>query len=144
MRSVNKVELIGNLGNDPELRYTAAGQPVTNFRVATNERFKSKSGDSQERTEWHRITVWGKAAESCAEYLSKGSQVRVEGTLRTRSWKDRDGATRYTTEIHTGNVIFLSGGKRQKVVEGEDVSAGEVTSEEQELTAGLGSDEDLF
>lgn len=107
MASVNKVILIGNLGADPESRYTQNGQPVTNFRIATSERFTSRSGEPQERTEWHRIVTFGKLAETCREYLSKGRQVYVEGRLQTRQWEDRDGNKRYTTEIVAQTVRFL-------------------------------------
>jgi len=110
MGSVNKVMLLGNLGGDPELRYTASGSPVANFRIATSERYKS--GDSwEERTEWHRIVVFGKQAENCGQYLSKGRQVFIEGRLQTRQWEDREGKTRYTTEIVANSVVFLSDGR---------------------------------
>ncbi|MBW1714032.1 MAG: single-stranded DNA-binding protein, partial [Deltaproteobacteria bacterium] len=96
---INKVILIGNLGADPEMRYTAGGTPVANFRLATSERFKDASGEWQERTEWHRVVFFGRTAEVCGEYLTKGRQVYVEGRLQTRSWEDKEGQTRYTTEI---------------------------------------------
>ena len=108
--AVNKVIIVGNLGADPELRYTQGGQAVANFRVATNEKWTNKEGEGQERTEWHRIVVWGRQAENCEKYLSKGRQVYVEGRLQTREWEDRDGNKRYTTEIVAQNVQFLSGG----------------------------------
>ena len=107
MASVNKVILIGNLGRDPELRYTQGGQAVANFSIATTERFPSKSGEQQERTEWHRIVAWGKTAENCAQYLSKGRSVYVEGRLQTRDWEDKEGQKRSTTEIVAQNVTFL-------------------------------------
>ena len=96
---VNKVILIGNLGADPEMRYTQSGTAVANFRIATSERFKDQSGEWQERTEWHRVVFFGRTAEVCGEYLTKGKQVYVEGRLQTRSWEDKDGNTRYTTEV---------------------------------------------
>lgn len=96
---INKVILVGNLGADPEMRYTQSGTAVANFRIATNERFKDKSGELQERTEWHRIVFFGRTAEVCGEYLTKGRQIYVEGRLQTRSWEDKEGQTRYTTEI---------------------------------------------
>ena len=102
--------VIGNLGSDPELRYTQSGQPVANFNIATNERWTDKSGAQQERTEWHKIVVWGKQAENCEKYLSKGRQVYVEGRIQTRDWEDKDGNKRYTTEIVAQTVQFLSGG----------------------------------
>lgn len=107
---VNKAIIVGNLGADVELRYTQSGQAVANFRVATNERWTDKEGESQERTEWHRIVVWGRQAENCEKYLSKGRQVYIEGRLQTRDWEDRDGNKRYTTEIVAQTVQFLSGG----------------------------------
>ena len=109
MASVNRVILIGNLGRDPELRYTQSGQAVTNFSIATNEKWKDKEGQPQERTEWHRISVWGKPAENCAQYLQKGRSVYVEGRLQTRDWEDRDGNKRQTTEVVAQTVQFLGG-----------------------------------
>lgn len=109
MAGVNKVILIGNLGQDPEVRYSASGNPVANFSIATSESWNDKNGQRQERTEWHRIVVWGKLAELCGEYLAKGRQAYVEGRLQTRSWEDRDGNKRYTTEIVANQVTFLGG-----------------------------------
>lgn len=111
MASVNKVILIGNLGRDPELRYTKSGQAVANFSLATNERWKDKDGQSQERTEWHRIVTWGKTAELCAQYLAKGRTTYLEGRLQTREYEDKDGIKRYTTEVVAQNVTFLGGGR---------------------------------
>jgi single-strand DNA-binding protein len=104
---LNKVMLIGNLGKDPELRYTASGQAVCDFNVATSETFTDREGQRQERTEWHRIVVWGKQAETCKRYLSKGRKVFVEGRLQTREWEDKGGGKRYTTEVVAQNVRFL-------------------------------------
>ena len=109
---LNKVIIIGNLGADPELRYTQSGQAVCNFTVATNESWKDKDGEWQERTEWHKIVVWGKQGENCEKYLSKGRQCCVEGRLQTREWEDKDGNKRWTTEIVAQNVQFLSGGEK--------------------------------
>ena len=106
---INKVLLIGNLGADPDMRYTPSGAGVCEMRIATNESWTDKSGEKQERTEWHRVVVWGKRAELCAKYLQKGRQCFVEGRLRTRSWEDRDGNKRYTTEIVATDVQFLGG-----------------------------------
>ena len=106
---VNKVILIGNLGSDPEVRYTPSGQPVANFNIATSESWTDKTGQKQDRTEWHRIVVWGKLAELCGEYLGKGRQVYVEGKLQTRQWEDRDGNKRSTTEIQAREITFLGG-----------------------------------
>jgi single-strand DNA-binding protein len=109
MASVNKVILVGNLGRDPELRYTQSGQAVANFTLATTERFSTRDGDRQERTEWHRIVTWGKTAELCAQYLSKGRSVYLEGRLQTREWEDKEGQKRRTTEITAQTVQFLGG-----------------------------------
>lgn len=110
MAGVNKVILVGNLGKDPELRNTTSGTSVCEFSIATGESWKGKDGQMQERTEWHRIVVWGKLGENCAKFLSKGRQVFVEGRLQTRSWEDKDGNKRYTTEIVARDVQFLGGG----------------------------------
>ena len=108
--SVNKVILIGNLGKKPELRYTPGGQAVANFTLATNERFGGKEGQpAQERTEWHRIVVWGRTAENCAQYLDKGRSVYIEGRLQTREWQDKEGQKRQTTEVVALTVQFLGG-----------------------------------
>jgi single-strand DNA-binding protein len=109
---VNKVILVGNLGRDPEVRYTPGGQAVANFTIATNEAWTGKDGQKQERTEWHRIVVWGKTAENCGEYLSKGRQVYIEGRLQTREWTNKEGAKHYTTEIVANQLLFLQGGER--------------------------------
>ena len=109
MASVNKVILIGNLGRDPELRYTQNGQAVTNFTLATNENWTNKSGEREERTEWHRVVAWGRTAELCAEYLAKGRTVFVEGRLQTREWEDKEGQKRRTTEVVAQTVQFLGG-----------------------------------
>ncbi len=106
---VNKVILVGNLGADPDMRYTPSGAGVCELRLATNESWTDKNGQKQERTEWHRVVVWGKRGEVCGKYLSKGRQVYVEGRLRTRSWEDKDGNKRYTTEIIANDVQFLGG-----------------------------------
>ena len=112
MSSVNKAIIIGHLGQDPDVRYTQSGAAVANFSLATNEYWNDKEGNRQERTEWHRIVVWGRTAETCKQYLSKGRQVYVEGRLQTRQWQDKDGNTKYTTEIVADQVTFLSGGDR--------------------------------
>jgi len=109
MASVNRVILVGNLGRDPELRYIPSGQAVANFTLATNDRWRDKEGNNQERTEWHRIVVWGKSAENCAQYLQKGRSVYIEGRLQTREWEDKDGNKRQTTETIAQTVQFLGG-----------------------------------
>jgi len=118
MASLNKVMLIGNLGKDPEVRYTTSGTAVASFSIATTERFKNKSGEFEEKTEWHNITLWSRLAEIAGEYLSKGKTVYIEGRLQTRKWQDRDGRDRYTTEIVGEKMQMLSakgdGGGRSK------------------------------
>lgn len=108
--SVNKVILIGNLGRDPEVRFTAGGKAVARFSVATSEVWNDSEGTRQERTEWHNIVVWGKQAESCGQYLQKGRQVYIEGSIRTRQYDDKDGNKKYITEVHAQRVQFLGGG----------------------------------
>lgn len=108
MAGVNKVILVGRLGRDPELRYTPSGAAVANFSIATSEEWKDKdTGEKQERTEWHRIVAWRRLGEICGEYLRKGSQVYIEGKLQTRSWEDRDGNKKYTTEINAQVMQML-------------------------------------
>ena len=108
MAGVNKVILVGNLGSDPQVRYTPGGQAVANFNIATSERFNNKAGEKEERTEWHRIVAWGKLAEICQQYLKKGKQVYVEGRLQTRQWEDQQGQKRQTTEV-VANVMQMLG-----------------------------------
>ncbi len=105
--SVNKVILIGNLGADPELKYTPNGAAVANLSLATIDTWKDNDGNKQERTEWHRVIIWKKRAEIAAEYLKKGSKVYFEGRLQTRSWEDKDGVKRYTTEVVADNMVML-------------------------------------
>ena len=107
--SVNKVILLGRLGQDPELKYTPGGAAVCNFSLATTEAWTDKAGQKQEKTEWHRVVVWGKLAELCNQYLAKGRQAFLEGRLQTRSWDDKDGTKRYTTEILASTVQFIGG-----------------------------------
>ncbi len=108
-RGVNKVILVGNLGQDPELRYTGSGTAVCNMRLATTEAYKDANGEWVDKTEWHNIVAWARLAEICNEYLKKGSQVYFEGSLQTRSWDDRDGNTRYTTEVKVREMLMLGG-----------------------------------
>ena len=112
MGSVNKVILVGNLGRDAELRYTPGGAAVATISMATTEVWNDKAGQRQEKTEWHRVVLWGKSAESLTEYLTKGKQIYVEGRLQTRQWDDKDGNKRYTTEIRGDRVVLLGGGGR--------------------------------
>lgn len=111
MGSVNKVILVGNLVADPEVRYVASGNAVTNFRLATNENWKDEDGNKHEKSEFHKIVTWGKLAELCGEYLSKGRQVFLEGKIETRQWDDKNGVKRYTTEIVAKEVTFLGSPK---------------------------------
>jgi single-strand DNA-binding protein len=107
MASVNKVILVGNLGRDPEVRYTPDNSAITNISLATTDTWKDKAGEKQERTEWHRVAFFGKLAEIAGEYLKKGSQVYVEGRLQTRKWQDKEGQERYTTEIVADRMQML-------------------------------------
>jgi single-strand DNA-binding protein len=113
MASLNKAMIIGNLGKDPEIRATASGQSVATFSLATSEKIKNKSGEMEERTEWHNIVLWGKLAEIAAEYLAKGKSVYIEGRIQTRKWEGKDGHDRYTTEI-VGETMKMLGSKRDK------------------------------
>ncbi len=111
MASVNKVILVGNLGRDPELRYTPGGQPVANFSIATSESWNKKDGSGkEERTEWHRIVAWGRTAELCAQYLAKGRTVYIEGRLQTREWENKEGLKQRTTEVIAQSVQFIGSG----------------------------------
>jgi len=106
---VNKVILIGNLGSDPEVKYTPSGVPVANVNLATNESWSDRSGEKQERTEWHRLVIWRKLAEIVGQYLKKGSKIYIEGRLETRSWDDQSGQKRYTTEVVVNDLQMLDG-----------------------------------
>ena len=125
MASINRVFIMGNLGQDPELRYTQNQVPVVTLNIATTESW-SKDGQKQEQTEWHRVIVWNRQAENCAKYLSKGRSVFVEGKLQTRSWDDKNGQKRYTTEISASNVQFLpaSGGNNASAYSNNQASRG--------------------
>ena len=107
MASVNKVILLGNLGAEPEIRYTPSGTAVANFAIATTEQWKGKDGEKNEKTEWHKIVAWARLGEICGEYLHKGSSCYIEGRLQTRSWDDKDGNKRYTTEIVAQSMQML-------------------------------------
>jgi len=141
MGTVNKVILIGNLGLDPEIRYTTSGQAVANFTLATSEVRTNKDGEKQEFAEWHRIVAWGRLAEVCGEYLSKGRMVYIEGSLRTRSWEDKEGRKRWTTEIVAQNMQMLgpSGQRGEPIAESEDESAEDFETDEESL----GSDDEF-
>lgn len=109
-RSLNKVMLLGRVGKDPEIRYTASGKAVATFSLATSEKWRDQDGNDKERTEWHRLVAWGRLGEICGEYLSKGKQVYVEGRIQTREWEDQDGNRRTTVEIIVSDMIMLGGG----------------------------------
>lgn len=149
---VNKVILIGNLGADPEVRFTPSGQAVANFRIATSESWTDKQGQKQERTEWHRIVVWGKLAELCGQYLGKGRQCYVEGKLQTREWVDKENKKNYTTEVVANQVTFLGGrdgaGPRPVAANGasrggEDFGPPPPNVEDHGSGHGGGADEDI-
>lgn len=123
MSGVNKVIIVGRLGNDPELKQINADNSVCNFSIATSESWKDKSGEKKEKTEWHKIVVWGKLAEISSKYLSKGRQVYIEGKLQTRSWETDDGVKRYTTEIVATNVQFLAGATNEVSAQPENPPA---------------------
>jgi single-strand DNA-binding protein len=118
MSGVNKVIVIGRLGADPEVKTVAGGNTVARLSVATSENWTDKQGQKQERTEWHRVVVWGKLAELCGKYLSKGRQAYIEGRLQTRSWEDQSGQKKYTTEIVANTVQFLGGGAERSQSQG--------------------------
>ncbi|HEY1372273.1 MAG TPA: single-stranded DNA-binding protein [Candidatus Binatia bacterium] len=127
--SVNKVILIGNLGKDPEVRYTQNGRAVARFPIATSEVWNDAEGNRQERTEWHNIIVWGKQGETCGQYLAKGRQAYIEGSIRTRSYDDKTGQKRYVTEIIAQRVRFLGGGGGGRVApEADGESHGETAA----------------
>lgn len=128
MSGVNKVILVGRLGTDPELKYTQGGQPVARLSVATSEQWTDKNGQKQERTEWHRVVVWGKLGELCGKYLTKGRQAYVEGRLQTRSWEDQQGQKRYSTEIVASTVQFLGSGASAESSANANSSSGYDTS----------------
>jgi single-strand DNA-binding protein len=121
MASVNKVILVGNLGKDPDVRFTGTGKAVANFPLATTDTWNDTSGVKQEKTEWHNVVVWGKQAENCGQYLAKGRQVYVEGAIRSRSYDDKEGNKRYITEVVADRVQFLGTGRGQT---GVGVSSG--------------------
>jgi len=126
--SVNIAIVAGNLGRDPEVRFTQSGRAVANLSVATSEVWTDQEGNRQERTEWHRVVVFGKSAESCGQYLAKGRQVFVQGRIQTRKWTDQNGQDRYTTEIVAQRVDFLGGGGARASQEAQDQGFGDAPS----------------
>lgn len=140
MSGVNKVILLGNLGANPEMRYTQGGQPVANLRIATTERWTDRNGQRQEATEWHRVVLFGKTAEIAGQYLTKGRQVYIEGRIRTRQWQDQQGQKRYTTEI-VGTNMTLVGGRGDRPA--EDVGATVPADDSIGADFGGGPDDDI-
>lgn len=138
---VNKVILVGNLGANPEMRFTQGGQAVANLRIATTERWTDKNGQKQEQTEWHRVVVWGKQAEICGQYLTKGRQVYIEGRIRTRQWQDQQGQKRYSTEVVAQTVQML--GSRTDGAPREDTGATIPPDETVTNDFGGGPDDDI-
>ena len=130
MSGVNKVILVGNLGSDPQIRYTPQGTAVANFSVATTEKFTNKNGERESRTEWHRIVAWSKLAEICSEYLKKGKQVYIEGRIQTRQWDDKEGKKRSTTEIIANNMVMLGRAGDAGDVAPQEFQADEETTQE--------------
>ncbi len=147
MASVNKAIIIGNLGKDPEMRFMPSGDAICNFSIATTDSWKDKSGEKQEKTEWHRISMFGKLAEIAGEYLKKGSQVYVEGRLQTRKWQDKDGHERYTTEIVADRMQMLGsksgGGSNFEVVDNSTASAPASAAAAKKPAAAKGGFDDL-
>ena len=145
MAGVNKVILVGNLGSDPEIRTTPSGQRVANFRMATSRGWTGQDGQRQEKTEWHSIVAWGKLADICERYLNKGKQVYVEGRLETRSWQDKEGQTRYKTEVicETMQMLGRAGADRNGDPAADSPSRGGAPDESMAPAGGGGSDDDL-
>lgn len=144
MGSVNKVILVGNLGRDAELRYTPGGAAVTTLSVATTEHWTDKSGARQEKTEWHRVNVWGKTAESLTEYLTKGKQVYLEGRIQTRKWQDKEGNDRWSTEIRADRVVLLSSGGGNAATRQARMDDDDLPEQAQLVAAGVTDDDIPF
>ena len=143
--SFNKITIVGNLGRDPELRYTPQGNAVCNFSMATNEKRRDKSGELQDITTWFRVTLWGRQAENASKYLQKGSPVYIEGRLRVDEWTDRDGKSRYTLEVNANDMQFLSGGRSDEYSSSDDDDYGSQASSHAASASGSGdpSDDDI-
>lgn len=139
---VNKVILVGNLGANPEMRYTQGGQAVANLRLATTERWTDKNGQKQEQTEWHRVVVWGKQAEICGQYLTKGRQIYVEGRIRTRQWQDQQGQKRFTTEV-VAQIVQMLGSRAEGGAPARDEPMGPPADEPVTSEFGGGPDDDI-
>ncbi|MEA3442074.1 MAG: single-stranded DNA-binding protein [Chloroflexota bacterium] len=130
MASLSKVILIGNLGSEPEMRFTPDGKPVTSFRMATNRRYTTSAGESREETDWFRITVWGKQAEQCNQFLTKGRQVYVEGRFHARNWEGQDGQTRTSLEVTADRVLFLERRTSTSIPEEGEIEPGDLAFEQ--------------
>ena len=141
--SLNKVMLIGNLGKDPELRFTPSGRAVARFSLATSESWTDQQGQKQDRTEWHNVVVWGKQAESCGQYLSKGRQVFIEGSIRSRQYDDKEGQKRYITEVIAQRVQFLGGGRGEGGGRGASAGGGGGGGGEEMAPAPMPEDDDI-
>ena len=141
MSGVNKAILVGHLGADPETRPTKSGSTATNFNIATTERFNDRNGERQERTEWHRVVTFGKLAEICEQWLTKGKQIYLEGRLQTRQWEDKAGAKRYTTEVVANHMVMLGSGPGKHV--GDSEPQGELYEDAPETGSNKGDDDDL-
>jgi single-strand DNA-binding protein len=141
--SLNKVMLIGNLGKDPELRFTPSGRAVARFSLATSEQWTDQQGQKQDRTEWHNVVVWGKQAETCGQYLSKGRQVFIEGSIRSRQYDDKEGQKRYITEVIAQRVQFLGGGRGDGAGRGAPAGAGAGGGSEDAPPSPMPEDEDI-
>lgn len=143
--SFNKIIIVGNLGKDPELRYTPQGTAVCSFSVATNEKKKDKSGELQDVTTWFRVTLWNRQAENASKYLTKGSPVYVEGRLRVEEWTDRDGNNRYTLEVQGSDMQFISGGRSDDMSHesAEAEFTGGDTSAKSAAASGPSADDDI-
>lgn len=137
--SFNKIILVGNLGRDPELRYTPQGTPVCSFTVATNEKRKDRAGEAQDFTTWFRVTLWGRQAETASQYLTKGRPVYIEGRLRLEEWTDRDGKQRYTLEVHATDMQFIGGGRTDEA----PYTGGKTASTDQAPAEADLSDDDI-
>ena len=121
MASVNRATIIGNIGNDPEIRYSSAGDAIANLSIATTDSWKDKNGAKQEKTEWHKVVMFGKLAEICGEYIKKGSQVYIEGKLQTRKWTDKSSVDHYTTEIVADRMQMLGGNRKSDDSKSDDI-----------------------
>ena len=146
--SFNKITVVGNLGRDPELRYTPQGNAVCNFSIATNEKKRDKSGEMQDVTTWFRVTLWGKQAENASKYLTKGSPIYIEGRLRVEEWTDRDGNNRYTLEVQGTDMQFLGGGSRNEDFSSDagpepDFSSSRASSGSGPASSGAATDDDI-